>query len=157
MPLSKITRYLDDNHVPYQVIHHSKAYTAQQIASSAHIPGREMAKTVIVKLDGKLTMIVLPASYKLNFDLLAEATGAESAILATEKEFKNLFDGCETGAMPPFGNLFGMDVFVAESLIDDEEIAFNAGNHTELIKIGIDDFDRLVHPKVLHCSYKMNY
>lgn len=155
MPTAKLLDYLDENHIPYQIIHHSKAYTAQQIASSAHIPGRELAKTVIVKAGGKLLMIVLPASYKLDFDLLAESLGVKKVSLATEREFKDIFDGCETGAMPPFGNLYGMDVYFAESLIDDEEIAFNSGNHTELIRLGIDDFDRLVHPKVLHCSYKL--
>ena len=154
MPTAKLIQYLDENHIPYQVIHHSKAYTAQQIASEAHIPGRELAKTVIVKTGDKLSMIVLPASYKLDFDLLAESLGVKKVKLATEREFKDIFDECETGAMPPFGNLYGMDVYFAESLIDDEEIAFNAGNHTELIRIGIDDFDRLVHPKVLHCSHK---
>ncbi len=157
MTSSKLTQYLDDNHIAYQIINHSKSYTAQQTASSAHVPGRDMAKTVIVKMDGKMSMVVLPASFKINFDMLAEATGSKKVSLASEQEFKNIFDGCETGAMPPFGNLYGMDVYVAESLIDDPEISFNAGSHTELIKIGIDDFDRLVHPKVLHCSYKASY
>lgn len=157
MPSSKLTQYLDDNHVPYQIINHTKSYTAQQTASTAHIPGREIAKTVIVKMDGKLTMIVLPASYKIDFDMLAESSGAKRISLAAEQEFKHVFDGCEVGAMPPFGNIYGIDVYVAESLIDDEEIAFNAGTHTELIKMGIDDFDRLVHPKVLNCSYKASY
>ncbi len=155
MPSAKLTQFLDENHIPYQVIHHSKAYTAQQTASSAHIPGRELAKTVIVKTDDKLFMVVLPASYKLDFNMLAESLGVRKVSLAAEREFKDIFDGCETGAMPPFGNLYGMDVYFAESLIDDEEIAFNSGNHTELIKLGIDDFDRLVHPKVIHCSYKL--
>ena len=154
MPTAKLTQYLTENHIPYQVIHHSKAYTAQQIASEAHIPGRELAKTVIVKSEDKLSMIVLPASYKLDFDLLANSLGVKKITLATEREFKDIFDECETGAMPPFGNLYGMDVYFAESLIDDEEIVFNAGNHTELIRIGIDDFDRLVHPKVISCSHK---
>ena len=154
MPTTRLMQYLKENNIPFQIIHHSKAYTAQQIASSAHIPGRELAKTVIVKTDNKLSMIVLPASYKLDFDLLAESLGVKKVSLATENEFKDIFDGCETGAMPPFGNLYGMDVYFAESLIDDEEIAFNSGTHTELVRMGIDDFDRLVHPKVLHCSYK---
>lgn len=155
MPTAKLVQYLDENHIPYQIIHHSKAYTAQQIASSAHIPGRELAKTVIVKTNYKLMMIVLPASHKLDFDLLAESLGVKKVSLAAEREFKDIFDECETGAMPPFGNLYGIDVYFAESLIDDEEIVFNSGTHTELIRVGIDDFDRLVHPKVLNCSYKL--
>lgn len=155
MPTAKLLQYLDENHIPYQIIHHSKAYTAQQTASVAHIPGRELAKTVIIKAGDKLSMVVLPASYKLDFDLLADSLGVKRVTLAAEREFKDIFDGCETGAMPPFGNLYGMDVYFAESLIDDEEIVFNSGNHTELIRLGIDDFDRLVHPKVLNCSYKL--
>ena len=98
---------------------------------------------------------VIPAYRAPFFDLLAESLGVKKVSLATEREFKDIFDGCETGAMPPFGNLYGMDVYFAESLIDDEEIVFNSGNHTELIRLGIDDFDRLVHQKVLHCSYKI--
>ena len=105
MPVTKLKKFLDENHIKYQTIIHSKAYTAQQIASTAHIPGQELAKTVIVKLDGKMAMAVLPASYKVDFDLLKEMTGSQNVSLASEFEFKTVFPECETGAMPPFGNL----------------------------------------------------
>ena len=149
MPVRKLKDFLDSHHVKYVTISHSPAYTAQEIAASAHIPGKELAKTVMVKIDGKMAMAVLPASYKVDFDLLKEVAGASSAELASEEEFKDMFPECEVGAMPPFGNLYEMEVFVAESLAEDEEIAFNAGSHTELIRLTYEDFERLVKPKVV--------
>ncbi len=152
MPVKRLKAFLDEHHVKYVTISHSRAYTAQEIAAKAHIPGREMAKTVMVKIDGTMAMAVLPASFQIDFDLLREATGAREVELATEAEFKDLFPECEPGAMPPFGNLYGMDVFVANRLAEDEEIAFNAGTHTELIKMAYPDFVRLVQPVVLQFS-----
>lgn len=149
MPLQKLKDFLDTRGVKYVTISHSPAYTAQEVAASAHIPGRELAKTVIVKLDGKLAMAVLPASDKVDFELLREATGAHQVALAGEREFEDLFPGCEPGAMPPFGNLYGLDVYVADTLAMDEEIAFNAGSFTELMKLDYRDFERAVKPKVL--------
>ena len=104
---------------------------------------------MIVKLDGKTAMAVLPSSYHIDFDKLAKAAGASKASLATEKEFGDLFPGCDVGSMPPFGNLYGMDVFVAPPLPDDEEIAFNAGSHRELMRLAYEDFARVVQPKIL--------
>jgi len=150
MPVKKLKDFLDSNNIKYVVISHSTAYTAQEVAASSHIPGKEMAKTVIVKIDDKMTMVVLPASYKVDFDLFKEAVGADNIELADEYEFKDMFPECEVGAMPPFGNLYGMDVYLAENLLDQEEIAFNAGSHTELIKLAYKDFERLVKPKVLN-------
>lgn len=152
MPIRRLREFLDEHEVKYVVISHSPAYTAQGIAALTHIPGKELAKTVVVSIDGKMAMAVLPASYKVDFDLLAEGTGAKRVQLATEQEFQDAFPECEVGAMPPFGNLYDMDVFVAESLDDDEEIAFNAGSHTELVRMAYADFKRLVQPKVLKFS-----
>lgn len=152
MPVKKLRAFLDEHGVKYVTIKHSRAYTAQEVAASAHIPGQELAKTVMIKLNGTMAMAVLPASYQVDFDLLQEATGAEEIELATEEAFKDLFPDCEAGAMPPFGNLYGMDVFVAASLTEDEKIAFNAGSHTELIKMSYADFARLVDPVVLAFS-----
>jgi len=152
MPVSRLKHCLDDNHVKYITIKHSPAYTAQEIAESAHIRGDELAKTVVVKLDGRLAITVLPASQKLNLNLLKLATGADKAELAQEGEFKDKFPECELGAMPPFGNLYGLDVFVADTLAADEEIAFNAGSHTELIRMSYKDFEHLVEPKIARLS-----
>jgi Ala-tRNA(Pro) deacylase len=152
MPLKKLVDFLDSNHIQYVNIKHSRAYTAQEVAASAHIPGKEMAKTVMIKVDGKLAFSVLPASYQVDFDLLKRSLGANQVELAAEEEFKAVFPECELGAMPPFGNLYDMEVFAAEKLSEDEEIAFNAGSHTELIRLKYDDFDRLVKPKVIRFS-----
>lgn len=152
MPSARLKAFLDENDVKYVAISHSRAYTAQEAAALAHIPGKDLAKTVIVKLDGNMAMAVLPASYRIEMHQLAAAAGVTAAELATEGEFKDRFEDCDTGAMPPFGNLYGMDVYVAESLAEDEEIAFSAGSHRELVKLAYADFERLVEPKVLRFS-----
>jgi Ala-tRNA(Pro) deacylase len=152
MHLTKVKAFLDANAVKYVVITHSKAYTAQGIAAVAHISGKELAKTVIVKLDGKLTMAVLPASYQVDLAALKQATGVRNAELASECDFKEHFADCETGAMPPLGNLYGIPVYVDETLTEDDEIAFNAGSHYELIRLSYVDFERLVKPQVLSFS-----
>ena len=146
MPAQKLKDFLDSHNVKYVTTSHSLAYTAQDIAASAHITGKELAKTVMVKIDDKMAMAVLPASYRVSFDLLKDAAGASKVELAQEQEFRDMFPELEVGAMPPFGNLYGMDVFVDESLSEDDEIAFNSGSHTELMKLAYGDFERLVKP-----------
>ena len=149
MPVQKIKQFLDEHKVKYTIISHSAAYTAQEIAESAHIPGRELAKTVVVDIDDKKAMVVQPATSMVNLGRLKKAIGATHVSLAEEKDFQTLFPDCEVGAMPPFGNLYGMDVYVSESLTLDDEIAFNAGSHTELIRLAYSDFASLVEPKVV--------
>ncbi len=155
MPLAKLKSFLDGQGVRYVTISHSPAYTAQEIAASAHIPGKELAKTVVVKLDGRVALVVLPASYQVDFDLLKMATQSSSVELATEYEMLEEFPDCEVGAMPPFGNLFDVDTYVAESLTEDEKIAFNAGSFTELVQLPYRDFARLVKPTVLKIAAKV--
>lgn len=152
MPVKKVKEFLDKNKIKYISVKHSPAYTAQEIAESAHISGKNIAKTIIVKIDGKMAMAVLPANYLIDIDLLKDETKAEYVELAGEKEFQDMFPGCEVGAMPPFGNLFGLPVYLAETLAKDEEIAFNAGTHTELIKLKYTDFSELVKPVILKFS-----
>jgi Ala-tRNA(Pro) deacylase len=152
MPLSKVRAFLDQHHIRYVVISHSKAFTAQGIAALAHISGKELAKTVILKLDGSLAMAVLPASYQVDLAAIRKATGVRLAELAGENEFAQHFPDCETGAMPPFGNLYGIPVYVDETLAEDEEIAFNAGSHYELIRLSYRDFEELVSPLVMDFS-----
>jgi len=149
MPINTLTELLDRQNIKYTIITHSVAYTAQGIAALAHIPGQELAKTVIVNLDDTLAMAVLPASGQVDLAALRVATGAKTVTLAGEKVFLHRFPGCETGAMPPFGNLSGMNVFVDESLTKDKEIAFNAGSHRELMRLAYEDFARVVQPKIL--------
>ena len=139
MPLIKLREYLDSHHIRYLIFSHSLAYTAQGIAALTHIPGRELAKTVIVRIDGNLAMAVVPASRHVDLPLLKRAVGAQTAELASEQEFKDKFPDCEAGAMPPFGNLYGMAVYVDESLTSNEVITFNAGTHRDLMRMDWTD------------------
>ncbi len=149
MPVIKLKNFLDENKVKYTTISHSKAFTAQQVAHSAHISGKDMVKTVMILIDGKMAMAVLPASRHVDFQLLKEAVGKKNITLASETDFRNLFPECDVGTMPPFGNLYDMEVYVDISLAEDHEIAFNAGSHTELIQMAWEDFERLVSPVVI--------
>ncbi len=145
----RLREYLTRNHINYQSIAHRPAYSSDRIAHTAHVPGKMLAKPVMVKVDDKLIMVVVPSNHKINFRNLKSTFLAHRVELAHEEEFAELFPDCETGGMPPFGNLYGVDVFISEDLREDEEIVFNAGNHTELIKLRYDDFERLVHPRVM--------
>ena len=149
MPVKKLKEFLDSERIKYVCIIHSTAYTAQEVAASTHITGKELAKTVIVKLDGEMAMAVLPANRKIVLQELREVTGSDQVKFASEEEFKKEFPDCETGAMPPFGNLYGMEVYAAASLAENEQMAFNAGSHTEMIKLAYKDFARLAKPKVV--------
>ncbi|QDH69898.1 aminoacyl-tRNA deacylase [Marilutibacter alkalisoli] len=146
MTSQRLQDFLKDQHVHFDTVTHPHAFTAQETAARAHIDSHSMAKTVMVRLDDKLAMAVLPANEWLDIDRLREAAGASEARLASESEFRDRFPECEVGAMPPFGNLYGMDVYVADSLAGDQRIAFNAGNHRELMWVDWNDFERLVHP-----------
>ncbi|MCU4176261.1 aminoacyl-tRNA deacylase [Carboxylicivirga sp. N1Y90] len=152
MPLTQLEEYLNHQKINYKRIVHSRAYTAQKTAAYSHISGNEIAKTVMVRIDGKMCMTVLPASYQVDLNELRRATGARDVRLATEMEFKDVFKDCEVGAQPPFGNLYNMEVFVAEKLTEDENIAFNACNHSELIQMTYKDYQKLVHPTVVKVS-----
>jgi len=149
MPTKKLREFLDSQKIPYEVIQHSPAFTTQEIAAITHIRGKELAKTVILKVNGTLAMFVLPAGMRVDLEHLRSELDIPSIELATEDEFRARFPECETGAMPPFGMLYGMEVYVAEPLSHDREIAFNGGSHRELVRMKYLDFARLVGPKVL--------
>ena len=154
MPIAQLQEFLDGHRVKYVTITHSPGYSAQMIAASTHTPGKEFAKPVVVKLDGKLAMAVLPACNLIDFGRLKEAARVGHAELAHEEEFQNLFPECEVGAMPPFGNLYGVEVLVDEALTENQEIAFNAGSHWELMRMAYRDYENLVEPMVTSFSYK---
>ncbi len=149
MPVKTLKEFLDANHVKYLTITHSKAYTAQEVAASAHVPGKALAKVVIVEMDGEMAMAVLPANRKIVLQDLREITGSDQVRFVAEEKFKDRFPDCEIGAMPPFGNLYGMQVYAADSLAENYEIAFNAGSHEEIIKLAYHDFERLAQPRVM--------
>jgi len=152
MPLTNLRSFLDSHNIKYLVISHSVAYTAQGIAALVHLSGKKLAKTVVVKTDGELAMAVVPASVHVDLDLLRMAAGARVVELATEREFQDAFPDCETGAMPPFGNLYGMAVFADASLAEYDEITFNAGTHRELLRMAWEDMLQLVKPTVTNLT-----
>jgi len=149
MPAMTLKAFLDRRNVKYISIRHSMAFTAAEVAASVHVKGRDFAKTVIVKIDGAMAMVVLPATRRIVLHDLREMLGNDRIRLATETEFKDAFPDCEIGAMPPFGNLYNMPVYVAASLAEETEIAFNAGTHSEVIQLSYEDFEQLVKPMVL--------
>ena len=154
MPLSKLRSFLDSHNTKYMVISHSLAYTAQGVAALAHVSGKKLAKTVIIKVDGSLAMAVIPASLHADLNRIRTLAGARIVELATEREFKDAFSDCETGAMPPFGNLYGMKVYADANLASNEEITFTAGSHRELVRMGWDDLVRLVNPTIDDLTYQ---
>ena len=149
MPKNRLFRFLDENKIQYVTLTHSPAYTAQEVAASAHIPGKEMVKTVMVKLDGKMAMAVLPASETVNFSKLKKAAQATEADLATEAEFQDFFPNCEVGTMPPFGKLYDLPVYSDIRLAADEQIAFCAGSHSEVVRMRYVDYERLTIPEIV--------
>ncbi len=151
MQLSKLREFLDSRHIKYLVISHSLAYTAQGIAALTHVSGKKLAKTVIVKIDSILAMAVVPASLHVDLNRLKTLTGARTA---SEQEFKDAFPDCETGAMPPFGNLYDMAVYADASLAENEEITFSAGTHRELVRMNWCDMVRLVNPLIADLTYR---
>ncbi len=146
MPIQPLRDYLDENSIRYVTIKHSPAYTAQEIAKKTHICGDKLAKTVVIDIDGHMAMVVLPASYRIRWDRFMRAMGTDFVELADEEDFQDQFPGCEVGAIPPFGNLFGMNVYMCDALSNNTEIAFSAGTHSEIIKMKYSDFVELVNP-----------
>jgi len=146
--LTKLKKFLDEKAIQYEVLSHRLAYTAQEVAAAQHVKGREFAKVVIAKGGDGFLMTVLPAMAKLDTAKLARAVPAAQVQLATEQEFEQLFPNCDAGAMPPFGNLFGLPVYVDQSLTKDETIVFQAGTHMDTVRMRYDDFARLVAPVV---------
>jgi Ala-tRNA(Pro) deacylase len=152
MAHTKVQDLLKQEEVPYKSVWHPVSYSAQKTASFAHVSGNEFAKPVMVRIDGQLCMVVVPASNQVDFDLLRQATGAKDLRLASESEFMNMFPDCEVGAMPPFGHLYGLQTYVAEKLSQDDIISFNAGTHNELIEMTFRDYSRIEHPRLIKVS-----
>ena len=149
MPIAEtVSQFLKGSGVVYEIVHHSQAFTAQEVAATVHVTGKEVAKTLVVNADGKYCMAVIPAPHKLNLKSLKDLLGAKEVRLASETELTQLFPDCELGAMPPFGNLYNMPVFISSALKDRPEVVFNACTHTEVLKMSFSDFERLVQPKV---------
>lgn len=149
MIVPKLEAVLKENNIPYRIIPHTAAYTAQQTAEMAHIPGREVIKPVLLKADGRLIMVIEPANLKINLKELEKLLKVKKIELATESEFKDKFPDSEVGAMPPFGELYGVESYIDEILSKDETVVFNGGNHTELVEMKFKDFERIAKPHKL--------
>ncbi|MBI5192232.1 MAG: YbaK/EbsC family protein [Nitrospirae bacterium] len=146
--VERMENMLINNRVSFKTYKHPEAFTAQEIAASLHIPGKELAKVVMVKASKRFIMTVLPASWMVDINRLKEIVHEKDLMLASEEEFKMLFPDCEAGAEPPMGNLYNIDTYVDRSLTDDDHIFFNAGNHYETVEISYKDYARLVHPMI---------
>jgi Ala-tRNA(Pro) deacylase len=145
----KLKTFLDKEKISYEVLHHSTAFTAQEVAGAQHIPGKQAIKSVIVKADGKFVMVVLPAIHMLDLKKFKESTHAKEAVLATEGDIAKLFPDYEVGAEPPFGQLYGLDVYADQDLDPNLSVIFNAGTHTDTVRIKYADYLRVVKPKVV--------
>jgi Ala-tRNA(Pro) deacylase len=153
----KLEQYLRLEQVPYQIQHHSVAFTAQQIAESEHISGKKVVKSIVVLADGRKILLALPASLRVDLDKVRTHLGAQDVHLAHEYEFKADFPDCEVGTMPAFGNLYGIPVYVEQSLIRQETIVFPIGTRTETMSLKYADFERLVHPTVIEFDLKPSH
>ena len=151
----RLHHFLDERHAPYTTLTHHRTITAQQTADAAHIGNRDFAKTVMLKIDSTLAMLVMPAAYRADLTRLSRALGGREVELAQESEFKDAFADCELGAMPPFGNLYGMPVYVDARLTGEAEIAFNAGSHTDVVRMPYAEFERLAQPELLYMAHVM--
>ena len=144
----RLENYLRENQVPFEEQQHPRAVSAQEVAASEHVPGRMLAKTVMVLADGEMVMLTLPAPYQVDLEKAAAALGVDEARVDEEEEFEYSFPDCEVGAMPPFGNLYGVPVYVEKTLAEDETMVFRSGTHTETMSVSYSDFERLVEPTV---------
>jgi Ala-tRNA(Pro) deacylase len=154
--LKKLKAMLDEAKVFYEIYTHPLAYTTQEIAEKQHVSGKELAKVVMREVDDNLIMGVLPGSLKVHVNTARANLGASTVRLATEDEFTSRFPECEIGAMPPFGNLFGLSVVVDPALEKDQYIYFNAGNHTQTVRMKYKDFAELVKPQIVPLSKEDN-
>lgn len=151
----RLYNFLDERHAPYTTLSHSRTITAHETAAATHVGSQLFAKTVMLKVDGRLAMMVMPAAYRIDLSRLSKALGGDVVELAQESEFKDAFPDCELGAMPPFGHLYGMPVYVDSRLAGQPEIAFNAGSHTDVVRMPYAEFERLAQPELLWLAHVM--
>jgi Ala-tRNA(Pro) deacylase len=152
---AQLTEFLNRGKVRYEVIHHPQAFTAQELAAIEHVKGKNHAKVVIVKAGDQKVMVVLPADRRVDLAKLDKLLG-QRTMLATEAEFKALFPDCAVGTMPPFGQLYGLPVYVDRSLTDATFIVFEAGTHTDAIRLSYADYARLAQPQVADVTVNLH-
>jgi Ala-tRNA(Pro) deacylase len=146
----RLDELLTDRHIPFEHLHHRPSYTANRTAQVLHVPGREVAKTVVLRVDGRYVVAVLPATHRVDLERARQELGAQEIEMATEAEMDRLFPDCERGAVPPFGSIYHLETVVDESLGADEQIVFDAQNHEDAIRMRYRDYEALEHPRVGH-------
>jgi Ala-tRNA(Pro) deacylase len=144
----RIREYLDSQNVPYEWLPHPQAFTAQEVAHSLHISGKRLAKTVILRADDRMVMVVLPASHRLIMNELRSAMEARQLEMLPEGELAKVFPDCDLGAIPPFGHLYGIEVWVDRTIADQGEIVFNAGTHVDAVRMKYHDYAAVAKPRV---------
>jgi Ala-tRNA(Pro) deacylase len=144
----RLEQYLRENGVPFETMAHKQAFTMPEVAAALHVPGGQVAKVVVVKADGEMVMLVIPASHRLDLAKVRALLDAKKVNLAKEEEFTDLFPDCETGAMPPFGNLYNLPVYVDQALEKEKSIVFRVGTHRHTMQVAYADFARLAQPTV---------
>jgi Ala-tRNA(Pro) deacylase len=153
MPIRSLNQFLNENHVRYTCYNHKPTFTAQETAEVLHVSGHELVKTVLLIVDGRMVMAVLPACERIDFNLFKQQAGAKHVDLAAEQDIVNLAPLCDRGSLPPIGNLYGMEVFVSTTVVADEVICFCGGTHTEDIRMSYDDWEHLVQPRIMSFTY----
>jgi len=148
----RILDYLDSQNVPFEMLHHSQAFTAQEVAHSLHVSGKKCVKAVVARGDNKPVLVVMPASHRLNFQELKTALKAKQLEMLVESELVELFPDCDLGAVPPFGNLYGIAVWVDREVANAEKVLFCAGTHEDCIRMRYSDFAKLTLPYLGHFS-----
>ncbi|MGH9592309.1 MAG: aminoacyl-tRNA deacylase [Bryobacteraceae bacterium] len=151
---ARLIDFLNQNKVRYEVLHHPEAFTAQELAAIEHVKGRSHAKVVMVRAGAELVMAVLPTDQRIDLEKLGKATGRETA-LAKEEEFKALFPDCAVGTMPPFGQLYGVGTYLDKSLSESDRIVFEAGTHSDAVKMRYADYERLTKPTIADFAVKL--
>ena len=152
MAIRRTIEFLDGNNLKYVLLKHSPAFSAQDVAASAHVPARTFAKTIVVRLDGHLALAVVPATRHVDLGLLRAASGATQVEIADVSDIASRFEGCQLGSMPPFGNLFGLPTYLEATLAKGAFIAFNAGSHTDEVVMRAKDYLQLAHPRLARIS-----
>lgn len=150
----RIDEHLNNRHIPFEILHHRPAFTANRIAQVLHVKGKEMAKTVLLRTDHGHVLAVLPATHRVDLDRLGQDLGEEHVAMAPEEDMDQLFPDCERGAIPPFGSLYQLRTVVDESLLRDEAIVFEAQNHEEAIRMKYCDYEAMEHPRMGHFAYR---
>lgn len=142
----KLEELLDRRNIDFEKLHHRPVYTANRMAQELHVPGREVAKTVLLRTEQGYVAAVIPANRRIDLERACGCLGEEWVEMASESEIHQIYDDCETGARLPFGSLYHLRTLVDETLEEDEDIVFEGATHEEAIKMHYRDFENLEHP-----------